>query len=125
MAKILYYNLNPPKAAKLKMLCRSLFIEAVEVGKDDCGKKIAAVLDGTAASQPPQPADVDGEMLYFSGMNGTMVSVLLNQLRRKKLSVALKAMQTETNVNFTSAELYRELIAERDAIAKGTTAHAE
>lgn len=123
MAKILLYNLNPSKAAKLKMLCRSLFIEAAEVDRNDYGKKIAALLDGSAASQPPQPADFEEEMLYFAGMNGTMVSILLNQLRRKKLSVSLKAMQTETNVGFTSAELYRELTAERDAIAQGTTAH--
>ena len=47
----------------------------------------------------------------------------LPRLRRKKLSVPLKAIQTDRNIVFTSRELYRELCAEREAIARGTTQH--
>ena len=52
-----------------------------------------------------------------------MLNLFLDQLRRKKLSVPLKAIQTDRNIGFTSRELYRELCAERDAIARGTTQH--
>ena len=125
MAKILLYNCNPTKAAKLKMLCRNFFIETQEVEKADFGKPIAALLgeDAEEAAQAENGADFDEEMLYLADINGGFLSILLDQLRRKKLNVALKAVKTETNVRFTSYELYRELSAEREAIQKGRTAH--
>ena len=125
MAKILLYNCNPAKAAKLKMLCRNFFIDAQEVDKADFGKPIAVLLgeDAGNAEQSEKTADFDEEMLYFADINGGFLSILLDQLRRKKLNVALKAVKTETNVQFTSYELYRELSAEREAIQSGRTAH--
>ena len=124
MAKILIYNCNPTKAAKLKMLCRNLFIEAQEVDKADFGKPVAVLLGENAEAQAPADgADFDEEMLYFADINGGFLSILLDQLRRKKLTVVLKAVKTETNVQFTSYELYRELSAERAAIREGRTAH--
>lgn len=125
MAKILIYNCNPTKAAKLKMLCRDFFIEAMEVEKADFGKPVAALLgEGEDCSaQGAESPDFDEEMLYFADINGGFLGILLDQLRRKKLTVALKAVKTETNVQFTSYELYRELSAEREAIQNGRTAH--
>ena len=125
MAKILLYNCNPTKAAKLKMLCRNFFIETQEVEKADFGKTLAALLgeDAEEAAAAENGADFDEEMLYLADINGGFLSILLDQLRRKKLNVALKAVKTETNVRFTSYELYRELCAEREAIQGGRTAH--
>lgn len=124
MAKILIYNCDPTKAAKLKMLCRDFFIEAQEVEKADFGKPIAALLDESAdGTKIAESVDFDEEMLYFTDINGGFLSILLDQLRRKKLNVALKAVKTETNVQFTSYELYRELSAEHEAVQKGRTAH--
>ena len=123
MAKVLLYNLTPSKAAQLKMLCRRIFVEATEVERSDFGKPIASLLDGSAASLPAQPADFDGEMLYFAEMDGGMLNILLDQIKRKKLGVALKAVQTETNTAFTSQQLYCELCAEREAISKSISAN--
>ena len=52
-----------------------------------------------------------------------MLNLFLDQLRRNKLIIPLKAIETETNIGFTSYELYRELFAEREAIMKGTQYH--
>ena len=52
-----------------------------------------------------------------------MLNLFLDQLRRNKLIIPLKAIETETNIGFTSYELYRELSAEREAIMKGTQYH--
>ena len=65
----------------------------------------------------------DEEMLYFSEFSSGMLDIFLAQLRRQKCPVALKAVQTETNLQFTACELYRELSAEREAIARGQQAH--
>lgn len=107
------------------MLCRNFFIETQEVEKADFGKPIAALLGEATdeAAQAERSMDFDEEMLYFADINGGFLSILLDQLRRKKLTVALKAVKTETNVRFTSYELYRELCAEREAIQSGRTEH--
>lgn len=123
MSKILLYNLNPTKAAKLKMLCRNFFIEAVEVPREHYGKKISCLLGEGDDREDVQGEAFTEEMLYFADINGGFLSIFLDQLRRKKLTVALKAVKTDTNVNFTSYELFRELSAEREAIAQGKTAH--
>ena len=125
MATVLLYNLHPQKAAKLKMRCRSFFIEVREVPKEDFGKPIAALLGLEAEAPVAPPEDFDEEMLYFADVAGGFLNILLDQIRRKKLGVALKAVKTEANVGFTSAQLYRELCAEREAFAQGKTAHIQ
>ena len=63
------------------------------------------------------------QVLYLADINGGLLSVFLDQLKRKKASVDLKAVKTETNVNYTAYELYKEISAEREAIARGKSAH--
>lgn len=113
------YNIENGKAIKIKLLCRKLNIAAREVPREDYGKKLGALL-GLSDDASVQPdSDFDEEMLYLSDFYGAMLDIFLNQLKRQKTPVALKAMRTQTNVGFTSFELYRELSAERAAIAQG------
>lgn len=123
MPEILTYNLAPEKDAKIKMLCRKLNISARTVEKDEYGCTLGYLLGLSQDASVREGEDFDGEMLYLAGLNGGMLQILLDQLRRKKLTVPLKAVQTPVNLGFTSYELYRELSAEREAIAKGTQAH--
>ena len=117
MATVLLYNLHPTKAAKLKMLCRTFFIDAVEVDPADYGKPIAVLLGESPDDGAEATEMFSEEMLYFADVNDGMLGMLLRQLRRIKPNIALKAVKTETNVHFTSAELYRELCAERAALS--------
>ena len=123
MAMILIYNLNPQKDAQLKMLCRKMNLSSRSVAKDEYGYTLAYLLGFSDDAAQKAGEDFDGEMLYIAGLPGGMLSLFLDQLRRKKIIVPLKAVMTETNLGFTSHELYKELLAEREAIARGRQAH--
>lgn len=123
MSEILIYNLSPEKDAKVKMVCRELFIGARTVEKEEYGYPLGCLLGLSQDEEQRDGEDFDAEMLYIAGLRGGMLDLFLDRLRRKKLSVPLKAVQTDTNINFTSFELYRELSAEHEAIRRGMRAH--
>lgn len=123
MSEILIYNLAPEKDAKLKLLCRTFGLEGRSVEKSEYGYSLGFLLGLSQDNTVKDGEDFDEEMLYIAGLRGGMLNLFLDQLRRKKLTVPLKAIQTETNVAFTSRELYRELCAEREAIKKGIQYH--
>ena len=123
MATVLLYNIKKEKAAKLKMLCRSFFMEAKDVEKADYGKTLSFLLGESDDPHSESGADFDDEMLYLADVNPSLLGVFLDQLKRKKLTVALKAVNTETNAGFSSYRLRDELCAEREAMSQGKTAH--
>lgn len=123
MAEILMFNIEKSKAIKIKMLCRKFFMEAKEVSKEDFGCTMSYLLGMSDAGGGAENSDFSEELLYFAGFNRGIFGIFLDQLKRQKASVALKAVQTEANVHFTAYELYREISAEREAITRGTSAH--
>ena len=106
------------------MLCRKMYIGARTVEKAEYGYPIGCLLGLTEAKGTKDDIDFDGEMLYLAGFSDEMLNLFLYQLRRNKLIIPLKAVQTETNMTFTSYELYRELCAEREAFQQGTPYHS-
>lgn len=123
MAEILMFNIEKSKAVKIKMLCRKFFVTATEVPREDFGCKISRLLGISEDSEAAEGSDFSDEMLYFADVNGGLLGIFLDKLRKNKANVALKAVKTETNVDFTAFELYKELFAEREAIARGESAH--
>jgi len=123
MAEILMFNIEKSKAVKIKMLCRKFFMEATEVSKEDFGCTISYLLGMSDDRGGAENSDFSEEMLYFAGFNRGIFGIFLEQLKRQKANVALKAVQTDANVSFTAFELYREISAEREAITRGTSAH--
>ncbi len=117
------FNIEKSKAAKIKMLCRKFFAEATVVSKEDFGCKISYLLGKSEDREGSDYSDFSEEMLYLSGFNGGLLSIFLDQLRRGRLTVALKAVQTPVNINYTAYELYKEISAEREAIIRGESAH--
>ena len=122
MGEVLIYNLSPQQDAKLKMLCRKLNIGSRSVEKSEYGHRLGYLLGLTGDDTVADGEDFDDAMLYIAGLGG-MLDLFLNLLRRNKIIIPLKAVQTEHNTGFTSYELYRELSAERAAIARGLNAH--
>ena len=121
MAKVYLFNIEKGKAIKIKLLCRQFFMEATEVPKEDFGCKMSSLLGMTADGERAANADFSEEMLFFADVNnGGMFGIFLDQLERRGLSVALKAVQTDANVHFTAYALYRELAAEHAAFTSGT-----
>ena len=116
MTEVLMYNIEDGKRLKIKLLCNKLNIRAREVEKSEFGLKISTLL-GLDDDQTVKPdSDFDGEMLYLSDFYGSMLNIFLNQLKRQKTPVALKAIKTESNIGFTSYELYKELCEEHKAL---------
>lgn len=65
------------------------------------------------------PSAIPEPMLVMCGMGGSRVDEFLARMRRAGVpKIALKAMLTPTNVNWTSRELYEELRREHEAMSK-------
>ena len=116
MTEVLMYNLEDGKRLKIKLLCNKLNIRAREVEKSEFGLKISTLLGLDDDKTVKPDSDFDGEMLYLSDFYGSMLNLFLNQLKRQKTPVALKAIKTESNIGFTSYELYKELCEEHKAL---------
>ena len=74
-------------------------------------------------SEKRESGDIKNEMLYLIGFNDGLLNIFLKLLRSKKCAVTLKAVMTETNVNYTSYELYKEISAEHKAMQSGNSIH--
>lgn len=118
MTEVWMYNIEGAKAIKIKNLCRKLYIAFREVPREDFGVKISALLGMSDDRQAKPGSDFEEEMLFLSDFQGAMLDIFLTQLRRQKAGVALKAVRTESNVEFTSYELYKEISAERKALSQ-------
>lgn len=116
MTEVLMYNIDDAKRLKIKLLCNKLNIRAREIDKSEFGLKISFLLGLDDDKTLSPGSDFDGEMLYLSEFYGSMLSAFLNQLKRQRTPVALKAIRTESNVKLTSFELYNELCAEHKAM---------
>ncbi len=123
MSKVLLFNIADDKGVKIKNLCRKLYIESQDVEKEQFGYQLGYLLGESDDSTVTDGEDFDEEMLYLVDIDSGMLNIFLSQLRRKKVPVALKAVKTETNMQFSAYELYREISAEREALARGTQAH--
>lgn len=119
---VLMYNFGGDREIRIKNLCRKLNIAYREVAPDEQGRRLAYLLGDTDDTADTACEPFTDEMLVFADLYG-MLDIFLAQLRRMKIVVPLKAVRTDTNVSFTSRELYDELCAERAAIARGMTAH--
>ena len=112
MTEVLMYNIEQEKRIKIKLLCRKLNINAREVEKSEFGMKLSTLLGLDDDKTVAPDSDFDGEMLYLSNFYGATLNIFLNQLKKQNTPVALKAVQTDSNIGYTSCELYRELCEE-------------
>ncbi len=123
MTKILIYNISGKKAIEIKNLCRKLNIGYSDVDKSDYGYKLSYLLNLSDDEVKNEGEDFSDEMLYLVDFGDGILNLFLSLLRKKKCSVDLKAVMTETNLNFTSYELHNEISAEHKAMQKGETFH--
>lgn len=119
---VLLYNLDTPKGAKIRRMCLPLKIRTRLVPKEAYGLPLSALAEG--AQPAGDGADFDDELLLMINFTGEQLNAFLEGFRRNHIPpVALKAVLTETNRDWTSAVLRTELIREREAIAQGGAAH--
>lgn len=119
MEKLLYYAAqNGEKAKLLSDLAGMLEMEFVEILPIQSGQQLGylAGVDGfleKKLSLLQLPPRISEELLIFCGISSQKLDQVLSMLRSSGLTVSLKAVMTAHNVNWTLADLYEELCAER------------
>ena len=123
---ILVFNLSEARLAKLRFLCMKLGLAVKPVPAEDCCQPISALC---GLSEPAEAAPVVAfpeEMLIFCHMDNAQVNRFLQTARQMRFApVALKAILTPTNAQWTPVQLCAELKDERAAVMQGTTTHQE
>ena len=121
MPTLLLSNIAPPKRAKMQVIALRCSCRMQVVPPERQGAKLEEILSG-APERTGEPAFSE-ELLVMSGLGERQMDVLLTELRRQRIPIALKAVVTPTNAGWTAAELYTELCRERAAFAAGRQAH--
>lgn len=120
---ILVFNIPADKLSKLRFTCMRLGIQVCPVEAADYGQTIGALCGMAERTDAPAPEErFTGDMLVMANFNQQLANRLLAALKQGKLFIHLKAVVTPTNAHWTPVQLYKELTAERDAIAQGKEA---
>ena len=123
---ILTFNLNEIRLTKLRFLCMKLGLAVKAVPAQECSQPISALC---GLSDPVEAAPTETfpeEMLIFCHMDNAQVNRFLQTAKQMRFSpVALKAILTPTNAQWTPVQLCQELKDERAAVMQGTTTHEE
>ena len=119
---ILVFNLNETRLSKLRFLCMKLGVAVKPVPAEDFCQPIGA-LCGLSEAVEAAPAEAfSEEMLIFCHMDNSAVNRFLQTAKQMRFApVALKAILTPTNVEWSPVQLRAELKQEREAVLKGET----
>lgn len=112
MSKVLLYNIQGDKLAKIRRAAGLLGLEVIEVPREAFGQPIGSVLGHEGFAAKDAAEDFAEEMLVME----TLSSPLLDAMRASGATVALKAVVTEQNSAWSAAALCRELKREHEAM---------
>lgn len=114
------YNIaDKAKNAKIKINAFKYGIKCREVLPVQFGMPVGELAEGASGTDAPgTDAPFTGEMLVMCGFTQLQFNSFTEAIRSAGAGVALKAVLTETNALWTSAQLYNELCAEREAFKK-------
>ena len=119
MARVLLYNVNDTqKRMKIKLCLFRQGLTCVDVQPEECGHPLGYLLGLEGYAPGAEAEGFTDEMLVMHELSQRQFSALLEDLRRERVPVALKAVVTETNITWTSDRLHRELAAEHEAMRK-------
>lgn len=124
---ILTFNLSEARLSKLRFLCMKLGLTVKPVPAEDFCQPISALCGLSVPAEAAPAESFSEEMLIFCHMDNTLVNRFLQTTKQMRFApVALKAILTPTNAEWTPAQLCRELKQERAAVMRGeTTGHEE
>ena len=106
----------------LRLLSVRLGLKLTVVPPERQGLTVEALFAGETAEGAAE-APFAEELLVLCGVGAGAMNLLLAELRRRHVPIALKAVMTPTNAAWTVQQLHAELCREREAIAKGESAH--
>ncbi len=108
----------------LRLLSVRLGLKLTAVPPERQGLTVEALFAGETAEGAAE-APFAEELLVLCGVGAGAMNLLLAELRRRHVPIALKAVMTPTNAAWTVQQLHAELCREREAIAKGESAHKQ
>lgn len=125
-AMMLCYNLSRAKAPKLKAACIKMGIRIKEIAPEQFTLPLGHILGHAefADAVPTEEPVFQDELVIFYQFTEQQLDRLLPEIR-KAGGIRLKAVVTPTNISWNACALARELIAEREAIAKNQQAHVQ
>ena len=114
---ILMYNCSGPEFSKLRQIFAMLRLRMRPVEPERYHIPLEELAAGKG--EPGEPAQPVGEsMLVFCGMGQALLNQVLAVIRAAQLPpIPLKAVLTPDNRQWTTLQLYEELLREREAIA--------
>lgn len=120
---ILTFNLSDARLSKLRFLCMKLGLAVKAVPAEDYAQPIGALCGLTGRADTALADVFSEEMLIFCHMDNAAVNRFLQTAKQMRfVPVALKAILTPTNAEWTPVQLCQELQQERAAVLKGETA---
>ena len=123
---ILTFNLNENRLSKLRFICMKLGLAVRPVPAEDFCQPISALCGLTELAEASPAEAFPEEMLIFCHMDNAQVNRFLQTAKQMRYApVALKAILTPTNAEWTPVQLCAELKDERAAVMKGEAAHEE
>ena len=138
-AVILAYHIDEDKLAKIKMVALPLGIRLYPVPEEEEKLPLGLLAgaadwepDGMAADGPglfaesledtrPEAmadGDITEPMMILAGVGNALLDEVLVRMRKRKISVGLKAVLTETNASWSGRQVHQELKREREAFLK-------
>jgi len=126
MPKVLLYNIRDEgKRKKLKSMLFALRVSSREIAPEEQGMTLKDLLKGMEDAERKATIPFTDEMMVMEGLNPRTFNTLLDGMRAKGIRIPLKAVVTEHNMMWTSAELRDELVKEHEAMLQGKRAHEE
>ncbi len=128
---VLYYNPNPgPDVAKLKGVLVRMGIRIKNVGPEQVKQKVGYLagmpgfaetdsVDKESMDKESETSFITEEMLVMKNFSSRRIDELLANLRKAGVpKIALKAVITEQNSQWTFCQLYEELREEHKAMTR-------
>ena len=123
---VLVYNFSGERLSGVKRSLAPMKVIVKEVDKASFGEKIGCLI-GAEGYAPTGAAaeDFEEELLVMSGFNRTDIERLIIALRKNGVGrVALKAIVTNTNIDWNGHELYHAVKADHEEMQKRRAAEA-
>lgn len=122
---ILFYKVSPSKLSILRpvLSMMGVGIKCIEDEQMNCTVGALAYPDLFKDCCVPNGVEIqldsfEEEFMLLCGLDRASLDKVLNFMKKKKISVSLKAMMTETNKDWQVSKLINEIKSERDEIAK-------
>ena len=121
---VLFYNLENKKGSALRLLCLKLRIRVRVVKPEEYMMPVGALAGLTESENVLCDQNFQDEMIVMVNFGSKLLNQLLNEMRAMhQPGVALKAVLTPTNMNWSSVQLHETLLREHQAVHYSPEAH--